>query len=271
MQSELDQAFLGSMPAIYDRCLGPVLFEPYAAELAERLKNLKTGCVLELAAGTGILTRALSKLLPEGVSIVATDLNPAMLDYAASRLEDTRAVWQAADAQCLAFEDHTFDVVACQFGVMFFPNKVAVYSETRRVLKPRGRFVFNVMDRIEENELSHVMYETLRGLFSEDPPSFAVRTPHAYYDVNTIRIELEQAGFRCRTIETLQRRTTGALSPRDIAVGFCQGTPMRYEIEARDAARLGEATDAVARAIARRFGQSPTQAKMQAHVVVASL
>jgi ubiquinone/menaquinone biosynthesis C-methylase UbiE len=149
---KIDTVFSGSIPSIYDRYLGPLIFEPYAQDLANRLSDLHAERVLETAAGSGIVTRALLRSLPASASIVATDLNQPMLDHAAKQVSSSRVSWQKADAQALPFPDGAFDAVVCQFGVMFFPDKQKAYREARRVLKPGGHFVFNVWDSIEYNE-----------------------------------------------------------------------------------------------------------------------
>jgi ubiquinone/menaquinone biosynthesis C-methylase UbiE len=268
MVNRTDTAFAGSIPAIYDRYLGPLIFEPYAVDLAQRLAGLTTGSVLEIAAGTGMVTRALARSLPETVSIVATDLNQPMVDFAAAQEGCARVTWRQADAQSLPFEDQSFDAVVCQFGVMFFPDKRAAFREALRVLKPGGRYLFNVWDRIEDNEVPETVTEALATVFPQDPPRFLARTPHGYHDLATIRDDVQAAGFKQIAIDTVERRSR-APSPRDPAVGFCQGTPLRNEIEARDKSRLEEATDAAERAVAARFGAGEVDGKIQALVITA--
>jgi ubiquinone/menaquinone biosynthesis C-methylase UbiE len=134
--SDIDKEFVGSIPTLYDQYLVPLIFEPYAVDLVQRLRARSLSRILEIAAGTGVVTRALASWLPEEVSIVASDLNQAMLDHAAA-LGTTRAVeWRQADAMELPFADAAFDAVVCQFGAMFFPDKARAFAEARRVLKP---------------------------------------------------------------------------------------------------------------------------------------
>jgi SAM-dependent methyltransferase len=205
--------------------------------------------------------------LPESVSIVATDLNQPMLDHAAVVGTKRPVEWRQADAMHLPFDDATFDAVVCQFGVMFFPDKVKAFSEARRVLKPEGVFVFNVWDRIEDNEFADTVSVALESVFPNDPPRFMARTPHGYYDRSQIARDLAQGGFTTLPrIDTVAARSR-AKSPREPAIAYCQGTPLRNEIESRDAARLAEATDVAAEAIARRFGRGGVDGKVQAHVV----
>jgi ubiquinone/menaquinone biosynthesis C-methylase UbiE len=264
-----DRVFAGSIPEIYDRLLVPLIFEAYASDLADRLAKGQPRDVLETAAGTGALSRAIASRLPAHARIVATDLNQAMLDRAAARqAHDSRVSWRQADATALPFEDQAFDAVACQFGVMFLPDKVQGYKEARRVLKPRGHFLFNVWDRIWENDFARVVTEALAVLFPQDPPCFMARTPHGYHDVAKIDEELTAAGFTSISVET-RGDTSRATSPRDVALAYCQGTPLRNEIEARDALRLEEATQIATEALARQFGTGPIEGRIKAHVITA--
>jgi SAM-dependent methyltransferase len=261
-----DAAFTGSVPKLYETHLVPLIFEPYAQDLATRLKPLRPTRVLEVAAGTGVVTRALSAALPEA-AIVATDLNQAMLDQAAA-IGTQRAVdFRTADAQQLPFTDGVFDVVVCQFGVMFFPDKRKAFAEARRVLKPGGFYVFNAWDRLAVNEFAQVVHEVAAAAFPQDPPGFLGRTPYAYHDTAAIGRELAAAGFaRPAEFDTVTARSKAA-SASGPAIGYVQGTPLRGEIEARDAARLQPVTDAATAAIAQRFGAGPVDARIQAIVV----
>lgn len=262
-----DRLFAGSIPELYDRYLGPLIFAPFARDLAARLAASGPGRVLETAAGTGIATRALAGALP-AAAITATDLNQPMLDFAAGRTQAANVIWRQADALQLSFPDEAFDAVACQFGAMFFPDRVAGYREARRVLRPGGWFVFNVWDRIERNEMTHLVTETVAAMFPDDPPRFLARLPHGYHAVDVIRADVEAAGFGAVDLETVALESR-APSPRHAAIGLCQGTPLRSEIEARDPGRLDEVTDAAARALAARFGDGAIEGMIQAHVITA--
>ncbi len=265
-----DTVFAGSIPELYDRMLVPLIFEPYATDLAERVARLAPHDVLELAAGTGAVTRALAARLPVSTRIMATDLNQPMIDQAARRLPATeRLSWRQADATSLPFEAARFDAVVCQFGAMFFPDKVTGYREARRVLKPGGRFLFNVWGRIEDNEFTDVVVQALATVFPDDPPRFLARTPHGHHDTARIRADLSAAGFASIAIETVDFRSRAA-EPRIAAVALCQGTPMRGEIEARDPAGLEAATDVATEALTARFGAGAIDGRISAHVITAS-
>jgi SAM-dependent methyltransferase len=263
-----DRVFAGSIPELYDTYFVPLIFEPYAADLATRLRARPITRLLEIAAGTGVVTRALAAALPASVPIVATDLNPAMLERAAAVGAARPVEWRQADAMQLPFPDGSFDAVVCQFGVMFFPDKPKAFAEARRVLRPGGVFVFNVWDRIADNEFTDVATTALEPLFPTDPPRFMARTPHGYHDTATIVRDLAAGGFTAPpAIETVTARSRAA-SARIAAMAICEGTPLRGEIEARDPAGLQAATDAAEQALIRRFGSGAIDGKIQAHVVV---
>jgi SAM-dependent methyltransferase len=263
-----DKAFTGSIPQVYDRLLVPLIFEPYARDLAGRISALKPGRVLETAAGTGVLTKALASQLPATVHITATDLNEPMLAHAKAGLSDARIAWRQADALALPFDSKSFDIVACQFGVMFFPDRVKGYAEARRVLKDGGRFIFNAWDRISDNEFADVVTQALQEVFPDDPPRFLARIPHGYCDADQIRKDLAGAGFADIAVEPVEYLSR-APSPREPAVAYCQGTPLRSEIEARGAPGLEAATTSAAEALARRFGSGAVEGRIRALVISA--
>lgn len=264
-----DSRFAGGIPAVYARYLVPLLFAPCAADLADRAARLRPGRVLELAAGTGALTRALAARLPPFAQIVATDLNQAMLEEA-GRTGAARPVhWRQADAMRLPFDDAGFDLVACQFGVMFFPDRVAALAEARRVLRPGGTLLFNTWDRIGDNGFAAAVTDALARLFPADPPRFLARVPHGYHDPATLRRDAEAAGFAAIGLDRLAA-TSRADDARSVALAFCAGTPLRNEIEARDPGGLDAAIDAAEAELVRRFGNGPVAGRIQALVVEAS-
>ena len=262
-----DAAFAGSIPALYDRCLGPLLFEPYAEDLAERVEALRPKRILETAAGTGIVTERLARLLPDS-EILATDLNQAMIDVAVNRAANGNVRFQAVDAQSLPFGDESFDAVVTQFGVMFYPDRIEAYREALRVLRPGGHFLFNVWDRIEENPGSLAVAEAVADLFPNDPPAFLQRTPFGYHDVARVKEDLRSAGFTRIEVETVKKRSRGQAC--DLAEGLCMGSPLRSEIESRDESRLIGAVEDSVRRLVRFEGEDGFDAALSAHVFTAS-
>lgn len=264
-----DRSFGASVAELYESHLVPLIFEPYARDMARRLAEEPSATrLLEVAAGTGVVTRELARRLPAGVEIVATDLNPAMLERAAAVGTARPVEWRQADAMALPFADAGFDALACQFGAMFFPDKLAAFAEARRVLRPGGVFVFNVWDRIEDNEFADVVTATLAEMFPDDPPQFLRRTPHGHHDAGAWLRVLAEAGFSGGEAETLAARSL-ADSAAHVAVAYCEGTPLRNEIESRAPDRLQEATAACTRALAERFGAGRVDGRIQAIVLSA--
>jgi len=266
-QTGSDTRFVGSIPELYDSLFVPLIFEPYARGMAQRVAGLAPQRVLETAAGTGVLTRAMLQVLPTEVVVIATDLNPPMLARAAQVGTCRPVQWQAADAMQLPFDDQSFDLVVCQFGVMFFPDKPHAFAEARRVLRPGGTLLFTAWDRIEDNEFTDTVTQALARMFPDDPPRFMARVPHGYFDRDQIARDLVAGGFDAVSqIETisLRSRAESAYVP---AVAFCQGSPLRSEIEARTGGNVVDATAVCAEAISQQFGSGPVDGKIQAHVV----
>lgn len=263
-----DSAFAGSIPQLYEQYLVPLIFEPYAQDMARRVVALEPQAVLEIAAGTGVVTRHLAAQLPAQAAITATDLNQAMLDHAMHVGTQRPVAWQQADAMHLPFADASFDAVVCQFGAMFFPDKAAAFAEARRVLRTGGSLLFNVWGRIEDNEFADCVTDTMARRFPDDPPRFLARLPHGHYERAPLERALVDAGFAAvPTFDTVTVQSR-AESARVVATAYCQGTPLRNELEARGGtAILGEATDLATAALEARFGAGPVTGKIQAHVI----
>jgi len=258
-----DARWLGDMPGLYESTLGPVLFEPFAGVMAERVAALQPARVLELAAGTGRLTAALVRALP-AAAITATDLNAGMVAYGAQQVP--AAHWQPADAQALPFVDEAFDAVVSQFGVMFFPDKPAAFAQTARVLAPGGHTVFAVWDAASTSGYAQALVESVDAVFPDRPPDFITRVPHGYYDAARIRSDVQAGGL---TLERIEHVSCNGAAPdaRTMARGYCYGTPLRFELEARGpldelAARVGEEMTA-------RLGSGPVEAESAALIVTA--
>jgi ubiquinone/menaquinone biosynthesis C-methylase UbiE len=263
-----DTVFAGSIPAIYDRYMVPLIFAPYAELVAERAKVLGPSRILETAAGTGVVTEALHRAFPEA-EIVATDLNQPMLDEAARKVRATNVIFRHADALNLPFEDSSFDLVVCQFGVMFFPDKVAANAEARRVLREGGHYLLVIWDRIDRNLATRAAGGAVAKLFPEDSGAFYERIPFRYHDVALIESDLRAAGFQEIEIDTIELRSRAA-SARDVAIGMTQGTPMRSEIEKLGSEALAAATEAAEQALRQFEGPDGFDAPMSAHIVTAT-
>ncbi|RWX76058.1 methyltransferase domain-containing protein [Neorhizobium lilium] len=262
-----DDVFAGSIPAIYQRCLVPMIFEPYARDMADRAARLGPTKILEIAVGTGVVTRALAARLGNAADITATDLNQPMLDIAASLQNgQDRVTFRQADALSLPFDEESFDLAVCQFGVMFFPDKLQSYREARRVLQPGGSYIFSVWDGLAGNEFVSTAQAALERHFAEDPPKFMERSPHGYHDTRAIENTVREAGFSKVSIETVEKMAR-ADSALDAATGYCQGNPLRMEIEARAPGELQAVTEMVASALAERFGHGQIEGRIRAHII----
>ena len=267
--SETDKVFSGSIAAIYDSHMVPLFFAPYAVEMARRVAAHEPTAVLEVAAGTGAVTAELLRQLPKETTITATDLNQGMLDVAAARLSDRRLRLRSCDAMSLPFQDQSFDAVVCQFGVMFFPDKLTAYGEAHRVLRKGGSYFLSVWDTLDSNPFADVATRALAQAFPQDPPDFFRRTPYGYNDVAAITATLAEAGFGGITAEQVTF-PSAAPSAAHVAMALCQGTPLRSEIEQRDPQGLARATETVARALEQAFGSGPVQSTMRAVLFEAS-
>ncbi len=262
-----DTVFAGSIPAIYDQYMVPLVFAPYAKLVAERAAELRPRHILETAAGTGVVTEELHRALPES-EIIATDLNAPMLEQAGQRIGASNVRFQPADAQALPFNDNSFDLVVCQFGVMFFPDKVRANSEARRVLRNGGRYMLVIWDRIEHNLATMVAGRAVGDLFPGDSVRFYERVPFRYHDIGLIERDLLAAGFTDIEYETIELQSRAA-SAREAAIALVQGTPVRSDIEQIDPTMLGRATDAAEAALHQYEGPDGFDAPMTARLVTA--
>ena len=259
-----DQVFSGSIPELYDTLLVPLIFEPYAVDMAARAAACQPKRVLEVAAGTGAVTRALARALPATTEVVATDLNLPMLDRAAAVGTDRPVTWQQADAQQLPFADGSFDVVICQFGAMFFPDRPRAFAEARRVLTPGGKLLLSVWGRIEDNDFANVVTKALAKRFPENPPMFMARTPHGHYDPAPIQADARAGGFTADVMYDVVPARSRADTARRVAIAYCQGTPVRGELEAFGPDALTDATEVCTDALTAQFGAGPVDGKIQA-------
>lgn len=267
--ADIDTDFSGSIPDIYNSHLVPILFEGYAADIASRVAGTDPQTVLEIAAGTGVVTRALAPLLGPRSRYVVTDLNAAMLERARPHHADERLEWREANALSLPFEDDSFDVVFCQFGVMFFPDRVKGFSEACRVLRPGGHFIFNSWGALEKNDFSKTAVEALIALYPENPPLFLARTPFGYTDAEQIKADLSVAGFVSASLEEVEIQSRAETADH-FAFGQLCGSPLRLEVEDRGEPPLEQVRKAIDDALVARFGRGPITGSMMALVVEAT-
>jgi ubiquinone/menaquinone biosynthesis C-methylase UbiE len=225
--------FAGAIPANYDKYLGPILFEPYAVDLIDRLKNDKVEHVLELACGTGRVTKHLVDVIPDNGSLVAADLNPGMLEVAKSKVQNEKILWTIADAQDLPFYNGQFDHIICQFGVMFFPDKEKSFREANRVLKTGGKYIFNTWESVEKNPRIDTMWKIIYEVFGKESPDFLQKGPHSFYDKNEIEQLLLNAGFKNIRIDTVAK-TPKYNQPDDLIKGFADGSPLSNYLREKD-------------------------------------
>jgi len=258
--------FTGEIPAYYDRCLGPVMFEPYAEDLVARVPARDGLRVLELACGTGIVTRRLRGALPPSAAITATDLNAAMLDHARAAQDGGPVTWERADAAALPFADGAFEVVLCQFGLMFLPDRVAGFAEARRVLEAGGVLLASVWRAAAENPYAHAASELLARRFPADPPRF-LQTPFGYHDPELLRADAAAGGFA--QIELDDVRLEGVAESAELmAQGFVRGSPLSAELLARGC-DLDELAAELAAELARIGGARPFRTALAATVISA--
>jgi ubiquinone/menaquinone biosynthesis C-methylase UbiE len=260
----INAAFVGSIPENYDRHLGPVMFDPYARDLVARLEVPADATVLEIACGTGIVTRRLRDHLAPATRIVATDLNQPMIDYAKRKFRPEENIeWKTADATELPFAEKSFDAVVCQFGLMFFPDKPRAAGEVHRVLKPGGTFLFNVWDAIEKNDMQQLAHQIVARYFNYNPPDF-YDIPFSYYDAETIRSLLASAGFTEVELSVVPFPAESVSAP-GMAHGLVHGNPIINEINERNPALAPQIESELATSISTRYGAAP-RARMQAVV-----
>ncbi|HJQ52115.1 MAG TPA: methyltransferase domain-containing protein [Gaiellaceae bacterium] len=255
--------FKHSTPHLYDRCMGPLLFEPYAGHVADRVALLGPSRILETAAGTGIVTRAVAEALP-AAQIVATDINPAVVEFAAQHLRSERVLFECADAQELPYESESFDLVLCLFGLMFFPDKRRANAEARRVLRSGGTYVVVTFDRLDRNPIPKAAGEAVATLFPEDP-RYMERGPFSYADATAVESDLRAASFEDVVVESIE--LSSRVTAHEAAQGIVLGSPFRAEIERLDASALERATAAVREALLPWDGKD---APMGAHVATAT-
>ena len=260
--------FAGSIPYNYETYLGPIFFEPYAVDLVERIRENNDESILELACGTGRVTKHLIKLLLAHGTLTATDLNDGMLQIAKQSISDSRIQWLVADAHTLPFADLQFDLVVCQFGVMFFGDKPKAFSEVLRVLKPNGQFVFNTWHDVPHNALANLTEKALQEIFPRDAPSFFMQGPHSFYDTDVIKQLLADAGFVQIKIEKV-KKTSVASTHENAVEGILHGTPLNNYLKERSEEDK-EVQQRLRKLLVEQFGEKNLELPMEAFICEAT-
>jgi SAM-dependent methyltransferase len=260
---------VGASVTIRDRYLAPCLLAPFADDMARRLSRLTMGPLLETSADTGILTQAIASATSVGLTIIATDPSAELVSFASTKPGMARVTWQEADPVALPFPDAAFGIVTCHFGVVTMVDRGRAFVEARRVMKPAGRFVFSVPANIRHNPVANCLQDAMDDLFPADPPAFVGHILHGFGDNQAIDDSLTEAGFT-DAIYTTVDLPFAAASARDVAIGYCLGTPLRHEIEIRAPGGTEPVVAAVTAALAQRFGTGPIEASMRAHFVSAA-
>jgi len=273
-EPDAGRLFAGGIPDAYERLMVPLFFQPYADDLVARAVARQPSAILELAAGTGVVTRGLATALPVGSTVVATDLNPGMVEVArnrgATRPDGAPPVaWQVADAQDLPFPDGSFDLVVCQFGVMFFPDRPAAHAEVARVLRPGGTYLLSTWGSVETHAVADAVDRAYREALPDAEPNVITRVAHGYHDTDRVRRDLEAGGLTVEAIETVSLPST-APSPEAAALAIPRGTPLRAELEPHGPGVRADVEARVTELLVERFRDGPFRAPMSALVVTAS-
>ncbi len=261
MASQL--AFHGTVPSNYDKYLGPFLFEPYATHLVEMLSGKQYSSILEIACGTGRVTKHLLTLLSDGGTITATDLNAEMIAVAKENVSDDRIRWQVVDAQKLPFNNESFDLVVCQFGVMFFPDKKKAFEETYRVLKPNGLFIFSAWDSLQHNLHTGILNDVLKEQFGSEAPAFWEEGPFSFNDRDAINNMMRNASFKNVQIAVVSL-ISGYASIDDLLTGLLEGTPLASFLAEKSAAEVEELRTTCRKKYIEVYGEKSSNVPMQA-------
>ena len=262
MNETIQLKFNGSIPQNYDDYLGPMFFEPYAQEVGKLIDASSVGSALEIACGTGRLTKHLRRALASDARLVASDLSTDMLSVAKKKLADDNIEWMIADAQGLPFEANSFDLVVCYFGLMLVPDKSQAFREALRVLKKGGMLLMATWDKLEHNEASNVFRLTLKSLLGDTLPD-SYKLPFSLYDQGLITTMLNDAGFVNVHSEKVKKESIGETSEK-ATYGLINGGSLYNEIVKRDPALIGQITASVEEILSQRYGHAPMISPMSA-------
>jgi len=256
--------FSGAIPKHYEEYLGPMFFEPYAIEVANRVDPSSVKLALELASGTGRVTRRLRQVLPRTAKLIASDISEDMLSVAKEKLRDMDIDWQFIDAQELPFDDNSIDLVVCCFGYMLVPDKSKAFAEAYRVIRPGGMLMLTTWDTLESNGASYT-YRKAAKKYLGDPLPESYNAPFSMNDMNLIRSLLEGAGFLKIVVERVPKFSISETA-KDATTGLAQGGLIYNEIMKRNPAWMEEIMGAVEKELAEKYGPGPTMAPMSAIV-----
>jgi len=254
--------FSGSVPAHYDQYLGPLYFEPYAIEVTNRIDPSSIKLALELASGTGRVTKHLRRVLPPTAKLIASDISEDMLAIAKEKLKNEKVDWETIDAQQLPFEDNSIDLVVCCFGFMFVPDKLKAFAEVLRVLRPEGMFIFSTWDKLEANGASFV-HRTIAKKYLEEPLPASFNLAFSMHDESSIKSTLEEVSFSKIFVEKVNKQCY-ASSSKDAAEGLTMGGSIYNEIMKRNPAWIDEIRIRVEKELSEKYGTSPMIAPMSA-------
>lgn len=253
-------SFSGSIPEIYDKNLGPLLFEQFAIDLIERIENGSFESILELACGTGIVTKYLTEIIPADKKIVVSDLNPDMLEVAKKKVKRQNVEWKVIDMHEIPFDDSTFDLVVMQFGIMFVPDKEKVFKEIYRVLKPGGKFLFNVWQSLEKNPIANITNEVVNRHFKDNPVTF-YQIPFSYHNESEVRKDLTNAGFKDISMDELHKTNT-SVDSEFAAKGLLEGNPVVLQIKERNPDLLMQLRKELQEELKQKLGDKPMKAEL---------
>lgn len=257
--------FVGDIPQNYDQRLGPIIFEDYADDIARRAAALRPMHVLELAAGTGIVSRRLKDAIGPDARLTVTDLNAQMLDIAKAKFgRDENVDFVVADAMALDFANETFDLIVCQFGVMFFPDKAASFKEALRVLKPGGAYLLNTWGSLVDNPFAAIAQDTTAEFFPSDPPGF-YRVPFSYHDAEAVKADMMRGGFQDVAHETLPIQKPVA-DWEHFGRGLVYGNPLIDEIKNRGGVDPEAVATAITKGLSDALGDVPCTMPIEATV-----
>ena len=261
---EKTAAFAGTIPANYERYLGPFLFEPYALDLVSRLRDKKYPDILEIACGTGRVTAHLAKSVKHD-TLTATDLNPDMIKVAKDIIQNDSINWMPADGMELPFDDSSFDLVVMQFGIMFFLDKEKGLKEAYRVLRHGGKLIYSTWNKVETVKAIHEGRVVIESYFGDDLPKF-YSVPFSMYDDRELTTITRRAGFKSITT-TLVKKEGVSPSASDLAKGIVEGNPIYMAILERDTSLVNIIKDHVQKVLTEKFSVKDLRSPLEAWVV----